>query len=234
MHKVLQVMAGVSVLFFLFATPVSAGSIHQDVPADLDPNARFLIYLHGTWPETSPVSEPHPRHGLFEYEDILEALADEDFVVISELRRNRTDPRSYARTRVVAQVAALVAGGVPAQQITVAGFSKGGFMSLLVSAMANEPGLNLVNMAGCGERQFRRIYETVLSDEAAHMKGRMLSLYDKRDPVAGTCAEAKAQASGLVFEEEELSIGAGHGSFYSPHSQWVDRVSAWAKSAPAS
>jgi len=66
------------------------------------------------------------------------------------------------------------------------------------------------------------------------MKGRMLSLYDKRDPVAGTCAEAKAQASGLVFEEEELSIGAGHGSFYSPHSQWVDRVSAWAKSAPAS
>jgi hypothetical protein len=102
MHKVLQVIAGVSVLFFLFATPVSAGSIHQDVPADLDPNARFLIYLHGTWPETSPVSEPHPRHGLFEYEDILEALADEDFVVISELRRNRTDPRSYARTRVVA------------------------------------------------------------------------------------------------------------------------------------
>lgn len=79
--------------------------------------------------------------------------------MIAELRTEKTNPHRFARTRVLEQVQALRAAGVPAHRITVAGFSKGGLISLIVAAQAREPKLNIVNMAGCGRGQFRRAYD---------------------------------------------------------------------------
>jgi hypothetical protein len=107
MHKILQNMMATITLFFLLMGPITAGGIHGDVPENPDTNTRYLIYLHDAWPVISAVSEPHRRHGIFEYEDILEVLANEDFEVFFELRRNRFDPRRYAHGQVVTQVAAL-------------------------------------------------------------------------------------------------------------------------------
>lgn len=229
MIRVLQsLMIAVAVTVALSGA-AQAGAVHTDVPETVNPDARYLIYLHGGWPETRSLSDPHPKHGLFEYDKLVGALAASGFEVISEHRRKKTNPRRYARTRVLPQINALIEKGVPANQITVAGFSKGGAMSLLIASMAKQPDLNLVSLAGCGAGQFRKAYDNFLANDASKMQGRLLSLYDSKDQIGGTCKEAKAKASQLVFEEEILSVGAGHGTFYSPNKVWVEKITAWAK-----
>ena len=210
----------------LLASAAQAGAIHTDVPAKVDPAKRYLIYLHGAWPETKALSEPHPKRGLFEYDKIVKGLAARDFEVISQLRREKTNPRRYARTVVVPQIAALTEKGVPANRITVAGFSKGGNMVLVLMALAKQPEVNFVNMAGCGKGRFRAAYDSFLANDAPKMQGEMLSLFDEAETIAGTCSEAAALAPRMKMTEEILKIGKGHGSFYAAHPAWLDRISA--------
>ncbi len=126
------------------------------------------------------------------------------------------------------QIAALVEKGVPANRITIAGFSKGGNMVLLVMALAKQPEVNFVNMAGCGKGRFRAAYDSFLANDAPKMQGEMLSLFDEAETIAGTCSEAAAPAPRMKMTEEILKIGKGHGSFYAAHPAWLDRISAWA------
>ncbi len=212
----------------LLASAAQAGAIHTDVLAKVDPAKRYLIYLHGAWPETKALSEPHPKRGLFEYDKIVKGLAARDFEVISQLRREKTNPRRYARTVVVPQIAALIEKGVPANRITVAGFSKGGNMVLVLMALAKQPEVNFINMAGCGKGRFRAAYDSFLANDAPKMQGEMLSLFDEAETIAGTCSEAAALAPRMKMTEEILKIGKGHGSFYAAHPAWLDRISAWA------
>jgi len=228
MIRVLQKLMLSAAVTVALSGMAQAGTVHSDVPESVNPEARYIIYLHGGWPEIRSLSDPHPKHGLFEYEKIVNALAARGFEVISEHRREKANPRRYARTRILPQINALIEKGVPANRITVAGFSKGGAMSLLVASMAKQPGLNLVNMAGCGRGQFRKSYDNFLTDDASKMQGRMLSLYDSKDQIGGTCKDAKAKSAQLVFKEEVLNVGAGHGTFYSPRKIWIDKVAAWA------
>lgn len=230
MIRSLQSLAVAVTLSLLAMNPASAGAIHTDVPDKIDPNATYLIYLHGARPENFLLSEPHPTRGLFEYGKILEALAAGDVEVISELRTEKTNPRRYARTRTLEQVKALLAAGVPAHRITVAGFSKGALMSLIVASQARQPKLNFVNMAGCGKGQFRRAYANFLANDASKLSGRMLSIYDGQDKISGTCQEAKAKSAQLVFAEDVLAVGAGQATFYTPRPVWIEKVTAWAKS----
>jgi len=212
--------------------PAFAGAIHKDVPDKVDPSKHYLIYLHGAWPESHPLSELHPKRGKFEYEKILAELAARDFEVISELRRTKTNPRKYARERVVPQVKSLLEKGVPANNVTVVGFSKGGGMVLVLSTMLKAPFVNLVNLAGCGAGRFRAAYDSFLANDAPKMQGRMLSLYDQAETIAGSCSEAAALGKRLTMTEEILKIGKGHGSFYSPHPAWLDRVAKWSRTPP--
>ncbi|MBO6783091.1 MAG: hypothetical protein JJ899_07450 [Alphaproteobacteria bacterium] len=231
-HAFRTIAIAVAGLAFATLGPARAGEIHTDVPAQIKPDAMYLIYLHGGWPESRPLSEPHPKRGPFEYEKILGGLAIGGFEVISELRREKTNPRRYVRTRVLPQIQALLDAGVPPTNITVAGFSKGGGMALLVAAMAKQPQLNIVNMAGCGKGPVRKSYDSFLANDASRMRGRMLSMYDSKDLIAGTCSEAVAKAPNLTFEEVVLEDGGGHGTFYAPRKVWIDKIVAWAESAP--
>ncbi len=232
MLKILKCLAFLSALALLPA-PANAGDIHTDVPAKIKPDAHYLIYVHGGWLETRRPDEPHPKRGLYEYDKIVAALAAGGFEIVSELRREKTNPRRYARTRVVPQVKALMEAGVPAGNITVAGFSKGGSIALLAATQTKAPGLNFVVMAGCGKGQFRKSYDSFLANDASKMQGRMLSLYDSKDLIAGTCKETAAKAPNVKFEEIVLEVGAGHGTFYVARKAWTDKIAAWAKSAHA-
>jgi hypothetical protein len=195
----------------------AAGSVHTDVPASIDPAARYLIYLHGRILEVQGRQAKSPDFGPYEYDAILRALAAKGLVVISELRGPDTDV-SYAK-KVAAQVRKLEAAGVPPKHITVAGFSKGGFLARATAAELAHPALNVVLMAACGRR--------VEADRAGTLKGRILSLYDETDEMAGSCASLFAP--GMETKEVKLTTGLRHGLFFRPRPDWIEPVAAWAR-----
>jgi len=76
--------------------------------------------------------------GDCKYNDILKAFADKGFVVISEVRTGKIVPCTYAQ-KVVKQVRTLLDSGVPPQNITVGGHSKGGVITLCVASELGNP-----------------------------------------------------------------------------------------------
>lgn len=103
------------------------------------------------------------------------------------MRMERTNPRRFTRTRVLEQVKSLIAAGVPAQNITLAGFSKGGLIAMIVASQARQPKLNIVKMAGCGKVKSRQAYDNFLANDASKLSERMLSIYEQADKILGTC-----------------------------------------------
>ena len=192
------------------------GAIHEDVPATIDKDARYLIYLHGRILELQGRQAKSPDFGAYEYDGILKALAAKGLVVISELRGPDTNV-SYAR-KVAAQVRKLEAAGVPAHHITVAGFSKGGLLARAAVAGLADPALNVVLMAACGRNPH--------PDRPPMLKGRILSLYDESDEMAGSCAPFVAP--GMETKEVKLTTGLRHGVFFRPRPDWIDLVAGWA------
>lgn len=219
----------VSLVIVALAGSGVAGMIATELPETADPDSRYLFYLHGAWIEQHGVAQPHPHHGRYEYQEIVQALADRGFVVISERRTNPVHPVSYAQ-RVADQVRTLVARGVPPARITVAGHSKGGHMAMLVASQVQEPALRVVVMAGCGApgAEFRRSYAPFLATRAASMAGWILSLYDAADREAGSCQEAFDRAPAVRSQERMFRTGKGHGLFYAPEPLWLDEVARWA------
>lgn len=208
---------GALLLALVAAAPAYAGDVLTDLPKTIDPQARYLFYLHGRILELQGRHAVSPQHGPYEYDAILKALAGRGFNVISELRDAATGPE-YAQ-KVADQVRRLRTAGVPASGITVAGFSKGGSLILRVAAEAGEAGVNYVVMAGCGASP---------PEFAARLKGRILSLYDWDDDIAGSCGTVFAKAPGLVTREIVLTVGKGHGTFFTPRTEWLEPLAEWA------
>jgi len=194
----------------------AAGSIHTDVPASIDPAARYLIYLHGRILEVQGRQANSPDFGRYEYDAILRALAGKGLVVISELRGADTDA-SYAK-KVAAQVRRLEAAGVPPGHVTVAGFSKGGFLARATAAELADPAVSFVFMAACDRRPD--------PGPTATLKGQILSLYDESDEMAGSCR--RLFAPGMPTREVKLKTGLRHGLFFRPRPDWIDLVTEWA------
>ncbi len=182
--------------------------IFTDAPATIDANARYLFHMHGLIVELQGPNA-QGRYGQYRYHWTVEALADHGFVVISE------------------QVAKLRAGGVPADHITVTGISKGGEITVLTTAAIGDPDVRFVVLAGCGRLD---VFNVAGGLEALGRRpqGRVLSIYDRSDREAGSCARYFPQAPGLTFEEVVLDVGRGHALFYTPERVWVDRVVDWA------
>jgi hypothetical protein len=202
----------------------SPAQISSDVPDDIDPAARHLIYLHGAIIERAGERPTHPRYGVYEYRKILEVFAARGFVVISEARPEGTDGMLYAAT-VVDEVRKLLAAGVPPDHITVVGFSKGGGIAIAASSMLANDDLNFVFMAACSPWLDARP-EIVA-------RGRLLSLRESSDDLVGSC-QGLFERSPSPNDQLEvvLELGGGHGAFYRPWSKWVDLVVGWAGGSP--
>lgn len=198
--------------------------IFTDAPATIDANARYLFHMHGLIVELQGPNA-QGRYGQYQYHWTVEALADHGFVVISEVR-SRTQIQTYAAT-VARQVAKLRAGGVPADHITVTGISKGGEITVLTTAAIGDPEVRFVVLAGCGRLDVFNV-SGGLEALGRRPQGRVLSIYDRSDREAGSCARYFPQAPGLAFEEVVLDVGRGHALFYTPERVWVDRVVEWA------
>lgn len=197
------------------------GLILQDVPAEIDLKARYLFYLHGLIIENEGVRPTSPRFGVYEYQEILDTFKSRGFVVISEARPKGTDPEQYAG-KVVEQVRRLLAAGVPPQNITVVGASRGGGIAMITSTRLKNRRVKFAIMAACGDWD---VYRKVGID----LWGAILSVYDSKDDMAGTCADFFKKSNGISKKKEVvLKLGLGHGILYRPFKEWVDVVTAWA------
>jgi hypothetical protein len=106
------------------------------------------------------------------------------------------------------------------------GFSKGGALTLGVSALVAADEVGYAILAGCFAD----------ADGAAQrgptLRGRFLSLLDRSDRFSPSCATLFANADRVREKTEHVfETGLDHGLFYRPREEWVDRVVSWARPA---
>lgn len=215
----------------LTSTPLPAASTIAPTDAStgvemVDPSALYLFYLHGKIIEDQGLPAVSDAFGAYEYEDILETLRGYGFVVRSEQRVQDTDVLDYAQ-KIAGQVNDLLDAGVPPENITVVGASKGAGITLYVSSLLKNSAVNFVPMAICHPD----VVSELIQNEVV-IYGNVLSIYDSADEYAGSCQElfAFSGGKGLANHDEiVLDVGAGHGILYQPLDAWVLPAVAWAK-----
>ena len=125
----------------------------------------------------------------------------------------------YAK-RVSEQVNTLIAEGVPSENITIVGFSKGAYITMLTSARLSNPDLNFVLIAIC--------VDEIIANPSVLLTGRILSLYETSDEYGSSCKPLANRSPEVTdFEEIEFDTGKQHGAFYSADSVWLDPLIAW-------
>ena len=218
------------VLAFALATAITTAplleitSVGRDFPAKIDANQRYVFYLHGRIIEEHGLRPQDPRYGVYDYEQILRALEVQGLRVISEARRQGTDPEEYAK-RVRDQIAMLLAKKVPPDHITVIGASKGSLIAMLVSMYAANDDVRYVLMSNCND--------DILQQFKIDLHGAVLSIYDQGDAFGGTCRKFFERATGLSRQKEIVThLGIGHALLYQPRRAWMDPAIAWAKEKP--
>jgi dienelactone hydrolase len=183
---------------------------------------KHLIYLHGKIIEDEGRRPTHPRFGVYEYQAILDAFAAAGFIVHSDQRPAGSSPQEWAGV-TASEIRELLDQGVPARDITIVGFSKGGVIAVLTALEVADPNLNFVFIACCGSW-----IDDTLDAPDRQINGRMLSLYEASDRT-GSCRALFDHASAdSTTAEVELHIGGGHGAFYRPHPEWLEPVLRWA------
>ena len=194
-------------------------TILDRVPARVDPRARYLIYLHGKIIEDQGRRPTSPTWGVYQYQKVLEALAADGATVISEQRAPMTDMDQFA-VHVADQARQLLGAGVSPERISIVGFSKGGGIATRASALLENPRINFVFLAACGDGNFQGVNLRVW--------GRILSVYEASDDAGRSCAElfAKAGATG-TRSEIRINVGEQHGTFFRPHVEWLDPTRRW-------
>jgi hypothetical protein len=200
------------------------GQVFQGLPDQIDAQQRYVIYLHGRIIEDEGTRPVSPVYGVYEYEETLHTLAQAGLQVIAEVRPPDTDAEQYA-AKVADQVNTLLDAGVPAESLTVIGFSKGGAIAIRASSLLKNERVNFVLLAICGEWVFEW--------PGVDLSGRVLSIYETSDEYGKSCRSLAEASSGVSsFEEIALSTGRQHGAFYAADPLWLDPVTEWILAAP--
>jgi pimeloyl-ACP methyl ester carboxylesterase len=189
-----------------------------------------LIYLHGRIVQEQQSARPeHPRFGVYELEEILDAFRARGFVVSGEIRP-RAASVSDSAERVVEQVQGLLGSGVSADRITVVGASMGAGIALVASARLQNPGLRFSLLGVCLSEGVRGL----LAEEGKQPSGHLLVIREASDDLVGPCPPwrtAPGSPAPSVVREIVIETGLGHGFLYRPLPEWVDPVVAWAEAA---
>lgn len=208
-------------------TPTVKGDLSgYAFPDEFDPKARYLFYLHGKIIEDQGLVAVSPEFGAYEYTAILERLSASGLRVISEQRLKGTQPEVYA-DHVVEQIRKLLDAGVPAGQISVVGASKGAGIAIFVSNKLSDPEIRYVLMGICSPDEVAGLIA-----RQVNLNGRVLSIYDEKDNLAGSCGDlfAYSEDKGIArYSEVVLKVGTGHAVLYSPLDDWVLPALQWAE-----
>ena len=125
-------------------------------------------------------------------------------------------------TKTPVKIKKLLINGVSAGNITLVGASRGGAISVYVSTMLREKGINYVFLAG--------LFEKYLKDENLKLYGNVLSIHDQSDKLSITPALYFQRSEGLgKFKEIVLNLDIGHGLLYRPYREWIDPILEWLK-----
>jgi D-alanyl-D-alanine carboxypeptidase len=183
---------------------------------------KYIFFLHNRFLEMEGINGINPDYGTVEYNDIIKSFMSGGFQVISELRPNNTDMRTYA-AKVVRQVDSLIGKGVQPSDITVIGTSKGGYIAQIVSSTMKNPKLNFVFIGSCTE---------VEAGSGIHFCGNVLSIYESTDKEYGQSCEKIRNSSTLSvphYREIKLKTGSMHGFLYKALPAWIRPSIQWAK-----
>jgi hypothetical protein len=198
-------------LLSIVATMALANAAHAD--------KTYLFYLHGRIIEEEGVTPTHPTYGLYDYPSIVAALESRGARVLSEARPSDSDVLEYSR-QVVSEIEGLLKDGVEPNRIIVAGFSKGGVITIMVSDLLDHPDIRYVIMAACSN--------WIDSYPQLSLSGRVFSVFEQSDTMAGSCRSlADRDDSPASFLELQISTGAAHGAFYLPRPDWLEPVLDW-------
>jgi hypothetical protein len=195
-------------------------------PKSVDPTKQYLFYLHGKIIEEQGIPAISPDYGEYEYQAILERLSSYGFVVISEKRAINTDSMEYAK-KISNQVKVLLDSGVPANNITVVGASKGAGITIFVSHLLQNDKVNYVIMAICDPETVKELKQNGIS-----LFGNVLSIYDSADELAGSCQDLFSFSEGKGISKSKeivLHVGTGHGILFKPLDEWITPVIQWAE-----
>lgn len=212
-----------SLSFFLLCTLLLTTISYAEapsygMPATINPSAKYLFFFHNFYVETKGPD------GDCKYYDILKAFSDKGFVVISELRPKDASVVEYAK-KATTSIQKLLDAGVPSENISVAGHSKGAVIAIQIASLLGKPKVNYVIMAGCGIKGLEKAYP-----DYSLLKGNLLSIYATSDKIAGSCSQAFSQAKRDVTSKEiALESAAGHQLFFKPTDIWVEPVISWLK-----
>ncbi len=195
------------------------GGVFEHVPASIQIDSHYLFYLHGRIIENEGRRPTHPQFGIYEYDQILQVLSDSGYVVISEARQPMTSVTDYSEL-IATEINHLLKAGVPPQNITTMGFSKGGIIAIALSSILQNPDLNFIFMASCGDYIFE-YSQYVIS-------GRILSIYEVSDDLGVSCGPLFERSPfSYPVKQIEIHTGKGHGAFYRPMDEWITPVSLW-------
>lgn len=193
--------------------------ILKDVPDRPDRSGKYLFYLHGLIVEEAGIRPKSEEHGYYEYELILELLAKEGFIVISEARDKGTQVKPYAE-KVANQIKKLLNNNVAPEKITVVGASKGGIIGVYISTMLKDTGINYVFLAG--------LFERCLQDEGLFLYGNVLSIHDRADKLPITPEKYFDRSKELRKSKAMvLNLDIGHGLIYKPYREWIEPLLEW-------
>ncbi len=204
--------------WFLFTLTFVPGLVIGELagpPPAPKPDVRYVFYLHGVG------VEQYPNMAKEDWQGTVRALERKGFVVIAEQRGSNTNVRDYAK-KVSDQAKDLMAKGVPPENITIMGYSKGGLIALSAAAWTQEPRVNYVILAGCATDRRPELRKAQAAG-APNYKGRMLSIFDAADPEFGSCQPLFDTAGADVRgSERRIETGLGHQAFASVSVVWFD------------
>lgn len=184
---------------------------------------RYLFFLHNRFLETHDLNAEHPEYGRVEYEEIIAAFEKHDLKVIAEKRETNVNARQYAET-VAAQIQDLLNQGIPPENITIVGTSKGGYIAQYVASLAANPKLNYVFIACYRDSDLEQLADIDFC-------GRILNIYESSDPF-GVSARARIEQSTCSpseFAELALYTGLKHGFLFKAMPEWIQPSIDWAK-----
>ncbi|MFC3552448.1 hypothetical protein ACFOLC_15700 [Lysobacter cavernae] len=149
---------------------------------------------------------------------IVEAFGDQGFDVSTHAYAGE-DRRTYAR-RIAAEIKALMAQGVPAEEINVVGAGTGSAIATLASAAVGNAHVNYVLLGQCDpllKHQYR-----------FRMSGRVLGVRDDADTASHSCRPLWNE-SPRVSERQDLVLNTSYGAdlFDAPRNEWLQPLLEW-------